>query len=90
MSSISNVPAVSASTGNLILGKPTLQPGKPAANPSSRADQALFTRRPLQGTAFEPMDAPLLSHDELLANAQTAMLAQANSSPSGVLALLSA
>jgi hypothetical protein len=90
MSSISNVPALAASTGNLNLAQPTLQPSKPVADPSSRADQALFTSRALRGAAFEPADAPLLSRGELLDNAPAAMLAQANSSPSGVLALLAA
>jgi hypothetical protein len=87
MSSISNVPALSASTGNRSLSKQTLQPTKPAADPAGRADQALFTSRVLEG-ALEPADAPLLTPGELLASARTAMLAQANSSPSGVLALL--
>ncbi|MDA0161133.1 hypothetical protein OM076_12710 [Solirubrobacter ginsenosidimutans] len=87
MSLISNVPAQAASTGNLNLSKQTSQPSKPVANPAGRADQALFTSRALAG-AFEPTDAPLLTAGELLASAQTAMLAQAHSSPSGVLALL--
>ena len=89
MSSISNVPPLSASTGNLNLSKQTFQPSRPVPNPVGGADQALFTSRAL-ANAFEPADAPLLTPGELLASAQTAMLAQANSSPSGVLALLNA